>query len=236
MTSPKTVLITGGTGALGGAVVRRFLGDGHAVASTWVVDRERDALLDSLEGGDDAVALVRADVTDPDSVAAALQQVEQQVGRPDVLVHLVGAWKGGAKVQEHDLATWHRMMDLNLTTAFVCTRALLPHMYENDWGRIVLVSSRTARAGRSGQSAYAIAKAGVGVLAETIAEEARGTGVTANVVAPSTIDTAANRQAMPDADHSAWVTPDSVARSIAFLASDAAGDLRGAWLPVYGAV
>ncbi len=215
-------------------MVGRFLTDGYRVASTWVVDRERDALLDSVDADPQALALVHADVTDPDSVAAALQQVEQQVGHPDALVHLVGAWRGGVKVQEHDLDTWQRMMDLNLKSAFVCARALLPHMYEKDWGRIVLVSSRTAHSGRSGQSAYAVAKAWVAVLAETIAEEGRGTGVTANVVAPSTMDTAANRKAMPDADHSAWVTPDDVASSIAFLASEPAGELRGAWLPVYG--
>jgi NAD(P)-dependent dehydrogenase (short-subunit alcohol dehydrogenase family) len=107
-------------------------------------------------------------------------------------------------------------------------------MRARDWGRIVLVSSRTARKDRSGQAAYAIAKSGVAVLAETIAEEAVGTGVTANVVAPSTLDTPANRSAMPDADHGTWVQPADAAASIAFLASEAAGQLRGTWLPLYG--
>lgn len=126
------------------------------------------------------------------------------------------------------------MMDLNLRSAFLCSRAVLPGMRERDWGRVVLVSSRTAHENRSGQAAYAIAKAGVAVLAETIAEESRGTRITANVIAPSTLDTPANRRAMPDADHSAWVSPADIAASIAFLASEEAGQLRGAWLPAYG--
>ena len=98
----------------------------------------------------------------------------------------------------------------------------------------MLISSRTARQGRSGQAAYAIAKSGVAVLAETIAEESVGTGVTANVVAPSTLDTHATRRAMPDTDHDAWVPPGDVAASIAFLASEEAGQLRGTWLSAYG--
>ena len=126
------------------------------------------------------------------------------------------------------------MFSLNLDSAFLCARAVLPSMLERDWGRVVFVSSRTARQDRAGQAAYAIAKAGVAVLAETIAEETVGTSVTANVVAPSTLDTPANRRAMPNADHTRWVGPEQVAASIAFLASDAAGQLRGAWLPVYG--
>jgi NAD(P)-dependent dehydrogenase (short-subunit alcohol dehydrogenase family) len=137
-------------------------------------------------------------------------------------------------VAEHSLETWERMMNLNLLSAFLCCRSVLPSMLADDWGRVVLVSSRTARQGRSGQVAYAIAKAGVAVLAETIAEETRGTGVTANVVAPSTLDTPATRKAMPNADHSAWVPTSDVAAVIASLTSEEAGQLRGAWLPVYG--
>lgn len=178
--------------------------------------------------------LVQTDVTDATSVEAARRRVESTLGPVDVLVHLVGAWKGGEPVHDHSVETWDRMISLNLRSAFVCCRAVLPSMLERGWGRIVLVSSRTAREKRSGQVGYAVAKAGVSVLAETIAEETRGTSVTANVIAPSTLDTPANRRAMPDGDASRWVTPEDVAASIAYLASEPAGQLRGAWLPVYG--
>lgn len=234
-TRARTVLITGGTGALGTAVTKRFLEDGHRVATTWVVDAEAAALEEELgatAGG--RLLLVETDVTDEASIGSSLERVATELGAVDVVVHLVGAWKGGEHVHEHSVQTWDRMLDLNLRSAFLVCRAALPSMLERGWGRIVLVSSRTARQGRAGQAGYAVAKAGVAVLAETIAEETRGTAVTANVIAPSTLDTPANRRAMPDADPTRWVTPEDVAASVAYLSSEEAGQLRGAWLPVYG--
>lgn len=231
--SPRTILVTGGTGALGSAVTKRLLDDGHRVAVTWVVKEEAEALQTSL-GEPDRLELVETDVTDPDSVASAVQDVGTALGPVEALVHLVGAWKGGAPVHDLPLDVWDRMLDLNLRSALLCCRAVLPSMRQGGWGRIVLVSSRTARGDRSGQSAYAVAKAGVAVLAETIAEENRGLDVTANVIAPSTLDTPANRSSMPKSDFSEWVPPEDAAASISFLTSQEAGQLRGAWLPVYG--
>lgn len=230
---PRTVLVTGGTGALGAAVTKRLLEDGHRVAATWAIKVEAEALRDSI-GASPRLVLTETDVTDPDSIANALGEIERDLGPIEALVHLVGAWKGGAPVHDLPLAVWDRMLDLNLRSAMLCCRATLPSMRRGGWGRIVLVSSRTAREGRSGQAAYAIAKAGVAVLAETIAEENRGLDITANVVAPSTLDTPANRAGIPDADFSAWVPPADVAASISFLVSQEAGQLRGAWLPLYG--
>lgn len=229
----RTVLVTGGTGALGTAVTRRFLDEGHRVAATWVVKEEAEALRESV-GETDRLLLAETDVTDGGSIASTRDQVEDRFGPTEVLVHLVGAWKGGEDVHELSPETWDRMHDLNLRSAFLCSRAVLPSMQDGDWGRIVLVSSRTARQGRGGQAAYAVAKAGVAVLAETIAEENRGRDVTANIVAPSTLDTPANRAAMPNADHATWVPSDDVAAAISFLSSEEAGELRGAWLPLYG--
>ena len=233
MKEPRTVLITGGTGALGTAVTKRFLEDGHRVAATWVIKEEAEALRAAVPA-DAPLMLLETDVTDPDSIANSIEDIAAELGPVDVLVHLVGAWKGNEPVHELSLQTWDRMLDLNLKSAALCSRAVLPSMRDRGWGRLVLVSSRTAHSGRSGQVAYAVAKAGVAVLAETIAEENRGLDVTANVVAPSTLDTPANRAGMPNADFSSWVPPEDVAASIAFLASPEAGQLRGAWLPVYG--
>jgi NAD(P)-dependent dehydrogenase (short-subunit alcohol dehydrogenase family) len=229
----RTVLITGGTGALGTAVTERLLADGHQVAATWVVKEQAEALRDSV-GPTERLLFVESDATDPASVANGVEDVEAELGPVEVLIHLVGAWNGGTQVHNLSLDTWDRMLDLNLRSAMLWSRAVLPSMRAEGWGRLVLVSSRTAREGRAGQAAYAVAKAGVAVLAETIAEENRGLDLTANVIAPSTLDTSANRAGMPDADFSTWVPPADVAASISFLASDAAGQLRGAWFPVYG--
>jgi NAD(P)-dependent dehydrogenase (short-subunit alcohol dehydrogenase family) len=229
----RTVLVTGGTGALGTAVTRRLLDSGHRVAATWMVKKQAEALRDSI-GGTERLLLVETDATDPASIAATVEGVEVSLGPIEVLVHLVGGWKGGEPVHELSFDTWDRMLDLNLRSALLCCRAVLPGMRDRGLGRVVLVSSRSARQSRAGQAAYAVAKAGVAVLAETIAEENRGLDVTANVIAPSTLDTPANRAAMPDSDFDAWVPAADAAESISFLASEAAGQLRGAWLPVYG--
>ena len=233
--SGRRILVTGGTGALGGVVTKRLLLAGHRVATTWRVEDERDHLVSKLGSTGDELVLVAADVTDADAVDLAVDEAGAQLGGIDALVHLVGGWKGGEEVHEHSLETWTRMMDINLTSSFLCTRAVLPWMRKSEWGRIVLVSARTARFDRAGQAAYAIAKAGVGLLAEVISEENRSFGVTANAVAPSILDTPANRAAMPDADHSAWIPPQDVAATIEFLCSESAGHLRGAWLPLSGA-
>ncbi|MDQ3982488.1 MAG: SDR family oxidoreductase [Actinomycetota bacterium] len=231
--TPRTVLVTGGTGALGAAVTTRLLDDGHRVAATWVIKEEAEALRKQV-GHDDRLVLPETDVTDPASIAATIDEVGAAFGTVEALVHLVGAWRGGEPVHEHTIETWDRMLDLNLRSAFLCCRAVLPAMRDRNWGRIVLVSSRTARERRSGQAGYAVAKAGIGVLAETIAEETTGFDVTANVIAPSTLDTPANRAAMPDADFGSWVPPRDVAATVSFLTSQEAGQLRGAWLPAFG--
>jgi NAD(P)-dependent dehydrogenase (short-subunit alcohol dehydrogenase family) len=233
--TPRTVLVTGGTGALGRAVTRRLLEDGNTVAATWRMKEEARSLAEELHSFEQ-LALVETDVTDPQSVAAAMDRVGSELGVIEALVHLVGGWEGGAAIHEHSVETWDRMMELNLRSAFLCCRAVLPGMHARGWGRIVLASSRAARHDRSGQGAYAVAKSGVAVLAETIAQESRGMNVTANVVAPSILDTSANRAAMPDADHSSWVSVDDVAAAVAFLTSEQSSQLRGAWLPLFGSV
>ncbi len=229
----KTILVTGGTGALGSVVTQRLLGEGHRVAVTWVVESEASEFTDKVSS---SLMPVQADVTDPTSIGQAVEQVRSHLGPIEGLVHLVGAWKGGTPTHLYDQDEWELMMKVNLTSAFLCARAVLPEMIERDQGRIVFVSSRTAHTDRAGQMGYAVAKAGVEVLAQTISEETRAHNVTANVVAPSTIDTPTNRNTMPTADFSAWVTLDDVASSISFLLNEPGGAIRGATLPLYGGV
>lgn len=231
----RRMLVTGGTGALGTSVTRRLLGDGHQVAVTWVVEEEADRTWRELaELGD--LFLVRADLTKPPDVARMLDEIGEQVGPVDALVHLVGMWRGGVSLGETEDAAWDLVMDVNLRTAFNCARAVLPGMLERGWGRLIFVSSRTAHQEQAQQVPYAVAKAGVAALAGAIADETRGTGVTANAVEPSIIDTPANRRSFPGSDPGRWVSPDQLAATISFLTSGAAAAVTGAILPVPGDV
>ncbi|MDI3339470.1 MAG: SDR family NAD(P)-dependent oxidoreductase [Sphaerobacter sp.] len=229
----RVAIITGGTGALGQAVVPAFL----AAGATVVVPYRREAAFTALQQqrGDLAHRLHghAADVTDPAAVAGFVTTVLAQHGRIDILLNLAGGYEGGAFL-ETDLDQWERLARLNVQSVLVCTRAVLPHLVAQGSGRIVTVGARAALEPASGSSAYAAAKAAVVTLTRAIAREIRTTGVTINCIAPSTIDTPANRQAMPKADPSRWVRPQQIASLLVYLCSDPASAINGAVIPVYG--
>ncbi|HEX2296728.1 MAG TPA: SDR family oxidoreductase [Actinomycetota bacterium] len=235
MNARRRVLVTGGTGALGTGVTKRFLQEGHEVVASWIVEAEADRLRRDLADSGDLL-LVRADVTRPPDVSRMVAEVEASAGPVDALVHLVGMWRGGSALHETEDATWDLVMDVNLRSAFNCARAVLPGMLQRGWGRLVFVSSETARRGQARQVPYAVSKAAVAALAEAIADETRGTGVTANALSPSVIDTPANRAAFPGSDHGRWVSPEDLASAVHFLTTDAAGAITGTTLPVPGGV
>ena len=155
-------------------------------------------------------------------------------GPIDALIHLVGGFSGGKSIAETDDKTWDLMMNVNLRAAVNAIRAVLKPMMEARRGRIVAIGSRAAVEASPKLAAYAVSKAALVALVKNTAAEVKDFGITANVVLPSTIDTAANRKAMPKSDFSKWVTPESIARVLLFLASDAASDVNGAVIPVYG--
>src|SRR2546428_13839680 len=154
--------------------------------------------------------------------------------RCGVLQDVVGGWKGGLPLHETPVEEWEGMLTLNLTSAFLCSRAVLPHMLERKSGRIVNISSRTAVVPAPRQAAYSAAKAGVIALTRTLAEEVKASGINVNYVLPSLLDTEANRKAFPKADYRNWVTPDDLARVLAVLVSDGSSQITGAAIPVYG--
>ena len=230
----RVVLITGGTGALGSVVTRAFLQNGARVVTTYHGEAGFRALQNSL--GEEKARLqgVQANVTKAGDTQQLVEQTLAQFRRLDVLAHLVGGFAGGVNVAELAEADWDHMLTLNLKSVFLMCKAVLPHMLKNGYGRIVNTASRGAIEVGAGASAYAVAKAGVLTLTKAIAQEVKGRGVTANTVLPGTIDTAANRQAMPQAQLSSFVRPESVAQVILFLASAAAAEVNGAAVPVYG--
>jgi NAD(P)-dependent dehydrogenase (short-subunit alcohol dehydrogenase family) len=224
---PRSVLVAGGTGALGSAVLADLVEHGYPVAATWVRDRERERIEQSLG---DRVQLVEADLTDGAQVHDAVDRVADL----GAVVNLVGGYSSGGRVHETDPADFERMLDLNLLPGFLLARAAMPKLIEAGGGAYVGVSARAALRPFRGAAGYITAKAGVIAFVQALASEYRDDGIRANCVLPSTIDTPANREQMPDAEHSKWVPPEQIARVIRFLVSDDSAPTSGAAIPVYG--
>ena len=232
----RVVLITGATGALGSAVAGEFARTEARLALTGRSESKLERLSAELGLPAERVLAVAADVTQAEGVEGLVATVVARLDRVDALLNTVGGWGGGKPVGETAVEEWERMLTLNLRSAFLLSRAVLPGMLEAGWGRILHVSSRSAVAPQARRVGYTVSKMGVIALTEVIAAEVKGSGVTANVILPSIIDTPANRKAMPKADPRKWVTPAHIASTMRFLCSDAGAAINGARVPVYGAV
>lgn len=228
----RVAIVTGGAGALGLAVSKRFLDAGAVVCIPYVVPAEAERLRAATPPDQAARLLAEpVDVTDEAGLGGFVERVLARHGRLDALVNLVGGFAGG-DLASTSLAEWRRLIDLNLTSVVVACRAVLPAMTRARYGRIVNIASRAVLSPGGGFIGYTVGKAGVITLTQALAQEVRAHGIAVNAVAPSTMDTPGNRQAMPDADRSTWVTTDAVAAAIAFLASEEAGGVSGAVVPV----
>jgi len=223
----RVALVTGANGGLGTHVTNALLDAGFLVVGLARTIKASDfthphftalsAKLDSL-----------------DSARRAADTVVARFGKIDVLAHLVGGFSGGQSVADTDDASMQRMFDQNFASAFHILRAVIPHMRKAGAGRIIGIGSRAAEAPAATIGAYSASKAAFSSLMRTVALENKDAGITANVILPGTIDTTANRNAMPGADTSQWVQPATIASLVVWLASDAAKDVTGATIPVYG--
>jgi NAD(P)-dependent dehydrogenase (short-subunit alcohol dehydrogenase family) len=225
MTDP-TVLVTGGTGGLGAAVTQAFLDGGWRVVVPWIAERE----LERVEAHD-RLELVRADLFDPDDVAAAVQTAGPSLR---AAVNLVGGFAIHDRVHETPIETFEEQLRLNLRPTYLVCAAVLPALLAAGGGAIVCVSSRAARQPFPGAAGYVVSKAAVLALVDALDAEYRKDRIRVNAVLPSVIDTPFNRSSMPDADFDTWVAPEEIARVIRFLCSDDASVTSGAHLPVYG--
>jgi len=230
--SGRVAVVTGGAGALGGAVTSRLLGDGAYVAVPLELASHADALRERVTpAARDRLFMDVVDATDLDAMTGFADAVARRHGRVDFLVAIVGGFAGGALI-ETDRATWDRMLAMNLTATFVAARAVVPHMVAAGWGRVVTIGSRAVVPPGPGVIAYTTAKAGVIAFTQALARELQVSGITVNSILPSTMDTPANRAAMPDSDRQGWVPVESVADVIAFLVSDRSAHVTGALLAV----
>lgn len=233
MSQPITV-ITGAVGGLGSELTDVLLTRGHRVAA---LDRLAEPVSDRAAESK-ALLRITMDATDSAAWQRALTQVESAFGLPTSAVLAAGGWAGGVDVADDDDAVYRRMMELNLESARLALRAILPKLVAQRAGSIVVIGSRAVERPweSGGAAAYAASKAALVAYARAAASEVLDTGVRVNAVLPSVIDTPANRAAMPSADASRWVTPRSLSQVIAFLLSDEARDVSGAVIPVYARV
>jgi len=223
----KTALVTGATGGLGAHVTKALLDAGFAVVG----------LAQKIQQSDFNHPNFTALPASLDGLAAAKKAADTVIarfGKIDVLAHLVGGFAGGQTIADTDDATFQRMFDMNLNSAFHMLRAVIPHMRKAGAGRIIAIGSRAAEAPGPTVGAYSASKAALVSLVRTVALENKDAGISANVILPGTIDTPANRKAMSGADTSAWVQPASIASLIVWLAGEAGKDVTGAAIPVYG--
>jgi NAD(P)-dependent dehydrogenase (short-subunit alcohol dehydrogenase family) len=223
----KIVLVTGANGGLGRDVTQALLDAGATVVGT-------SRKIVAAEFKSDAFTALPGELATPVGAKAVVDFVVARFGRLDVLAHTVGGFAGGPSLAETDDATFQRMMDLNLNCTFYLLRAALPVMRKTHGGRIIAIGSRAAVDPGAGVGAYSASKAAMVSLIRTVALENKDVGLTANVILPGTMDTPANRKAMPTADVSKWVQTANVAGLITWLAGEAGKDINGAVLPVYG--
>ena len=230
MTGPPGVIVTGATGALGRALVPLLLQRGAKV----VVPFRRVEAFRALEAeAGTGVVGVEADLCRPEGARSLIEEAIRTLGRLDGMALIAGGWAGGTTFEAAPEDEWDHMMAANLSTARHVCRAALPHLLE-DGGSVVTVGARAAETAGGGMAAYAVAKSAVHALTRVLAMENRERGVRFNAVLPGIIDTPANREAMPDADPSAWTPPEAIARVMAFLLSPESAPLTGALLPVDG--
>jgi NAD(P)-dependent dehydrogenase (short-subunit alcohol dehydrogenase family) len=223
----RVIVITGAKGGLGTFVTNTFLEAGARVVG---VSR---AIKDS-DFSHPEFSAVQAELSSGAAAREVADRVIAQLGRIDAMVHLAGGFAGGTAVDATDEQMLDRMLDVNFKSAFHALQAVLPHMRSGGGGHILAIGSRAAVEPQAMVGAYAASKAALVSLIRTVALENKSKKISANIILPSTMDTPANRSAMPSADYSKWVQPSEVANLLVHLASSQPGQINGAVIPVYG--
>ena len=226
----KTAIVTGGSGNVGRAVVRRLTAEGAGVV---VADLAPPRQEDLAAMGD--AASVRFHETDLTDEAAVRQLVSAagEDGGPDLLINVAGGFRFGPRVEDLAEADWDAMLQLNLKSAFLCIKSVLPGMKQRNYGRIVSIAARSGLKGDAMVAPYAVSKGGVILLTQSVADEVKDYDINVNAVLPSIVDTPPNREAMSRANFGRWVQADDLAEVILFLASDRSRAITGAAIPVY---
>lgn len=234
--SDKVVLITGGTGALGKTLVKKFIATGATIVVTYNTDKKVADLKQEIKETDE-LELLKTDITKEDQIVKLISDIVETYGHLDVLVNVVGGYLGGKSVADLSESEWDTMMNMNLKSAFLISKHAIPVMKSRKYvsgGKIVHISSRTGLKSGGYDSAYAASKSGLIRLVESISQETKEHNINVNCVLPSIIDTEPNRKAMPNADFSKWVKAEDLANVILFLCSEESKVIMGAAIQAYG--
>ena len=227
----KVVIVTGGSGAVGSVVVQKFASKG---ARIFIADRvpPRDEDVKLLGKLNENVTFVKTDVLNEQSIKALFAKAHS-IGHVDVLVNVAGGFQFGPTVEDMDVSQWDALIELNLKSAFLAIKNVIPIMKMQNYGRIISIAARSGLRGDPMVAHYSVSKGGIILLSQSVAEEIKDFDITVNTVLPSIVDTPANRVSMSDANYGKWVNPFDLANVILFLASDDARAISGASIPVY---
>jgi NAD(P)-dependent dehydrogenase (short-subunit alcohol dehydrogenase family) len=226
--SGKIVLITGSSGAVGSRLLDFFTSHGATTIGTYLDEMKINIARSKSEGID----LIRCNTMENDDVTSLVGTITKKHGRIDILVNTVGGYLGGKSVVDLEEKEWNKMFGLNLLSAFLITKHVVPLMLQSDYGKIVHISSYTGISAQGLDLAYASSKAGLIRFVESVSKELKNRNLTVNCVLPSIIDTKSNRKMMPDADFKQWVSIDELVAVIAFLSSDDSRAITGSAVPV----
>jgi NAD(P)-dependent dehydrogenase (short-subunit alcohol dehydrogenase family) len=231
----KTVFITGATGALGTAAVQRFAAEGANIAALSRNDENLEHLQKQIESTTPFLPL-QCNIFDEVEVRQSFEKTNSYFGKIDILLAMVGGINTSQTIAEIPLEEWNRMMKLNLTSTFLTVREMQRHLKGKTYGRIITIGAISGLTPPAGRGAYAASKAGVIALTKSLAEEVKGSGITANVIVPSILRTRANMAAMPDDDPMKWVSLEAVVSLMLHLCSDDGSAINGAILQLFGGV
>jgi NAD(P)-dependent dehydrogenase (short-subunit alcohol dehydrogenase family) len=233
-TENRVVAITGATGGLGRIAVGRFAAQGYRLALISTNLEKLDQLSGELKLPETQFISVVADVSVKNEVQSAVTKILTKFGQVDILLNLVGGWVGGKPVVEVEPEQVELMLCQHLWSTFHLAQGFLPGMLAHHWGRILVVSSPFAAHPNASLAPYVIGKAAQEALMLSIAQEVKGSGVTANMLLVKSIDTNHDRQGDPSPKNSSWTTPEEICASLLYLSSDEASMINGARLPLYG--
>lgn len=230
----KIAIITGGTGAIGRVIARTFLSEGAKVRVTYRREEEFHEILPELSEFKENLSGKKVDVTIAEQVEQFMDETAQRFGRIDILVNGVGGSAPSAHIVDLEEKTWDFLFNLNVKSAFLCSKFVLPYMLKQNYGKIVNISAKLALEPVAGAGAYSASKSALITLTETLAKEVKDSGINVNAVALSLVKTEANLKSITKPDPSKWVEPEDVAKTILFLCSDEAKSVNGDVIKIYG--